>query len=195
MLPYAIFKLWLKLHELIWKSVMALGDLSCNPQLQERHVLNFRNLKFDSKTDNPEKFLVTLQTKAMEAYQDLNLPAVEPIEAHAADAAAEQTWFYQNTARGAEIIGSVQEARSVQISRLLIKNMPGLLRAKLLEQPEITAVEDSCIFARKQLCIHNHCKTDHSVMDAFSEMGPSVTDTLVSAPTKLSTGQGAMDSS
>ena len=30
-------------------------------------------------------------------------------------------------------------------------------------------------------------------MDAFSEMGPSVTDTLVTALTKLSTSQEAMD--
>ena len=64
--------------------------------------------------------------------------------------------------------------------------MPGWLRAKLLEQPENTTVEDLCIFARKQLSIHNLCKTDDSVMDAFSEMGPSVTDTLVFALTKLS---------
>ena len=70
--------------------------------------------------------------------------------------------------------------------------MPGLLRAKLLEQPENITV-DSCIFARKLLSIHNLCKTADSVMDAFSEMGPSVTDTLVIALTKLSTSQEAMD--
>ena len=71
--------------------------------------------------------------------------------------------------------------------------MPEWLRAKLLEQPENTTVEDLCIFARKELSIHNLCKTDASVMDAFSEMGPSVTDTLVTALTKLSTSQEAMD--
>ena len=32
-----------------------------------------------------------------------------------------------------------------------------------------------------------------TVMDAFSEMGPSVSDTLVNALTKLSTSQEAMD--
>ena len=72
--------------------------------------------------------------------------------------------------------------------------MPGWLRAKLLEQPENTTVDDLCNFARKQLSIHNLCKTDDSVMDAFSEMGPSVTDTLVNALTKLSRSQEAMDS-
>ena len=71
--------------------------------------------------------------------------------------------------------------------------MPGWLRAKLLEQPENTSVEDLCVFARKQFSIHNLCKTDDSSMDAFSEMGPSVTDTLVTALTKLSTSQEAMD--
>ena len=101
------------------------------------------NLKFDSKTDNPEKFLVTLQIKAIKAYQDPNPQVVAPINAHAADAAAEQTQCDQGTARRAEIISSVQEARSVQISRQFIGNMPGLLRAKLLEEAEITEV-DSC---------------------------------------------------
>ena len=71
--------------------------------------------------------------------------------------------------------------------------MPGWLRAKLLEQPENTSVEDLCVFARKQLSIHKLCNIDDSVMDAFSEMGPSVTVTIVTALTKLSTSQEAMD--
>ena len=62
-----------------------------------------------------------------------------------------------------------------------------------MEQPENTTVDDLCVFARKQLSIHNLCKTDDSVMDAFSEMGPSVTDTLVTTLTELSASQEAMD--
>ena len=95
-------------------------------------------MKFDSKTDTPENFLVTLQTKATKAYPDPDPPAVAPIDPHAADAAVEQTRFDQDTTRRAEIIRSAQEARSVQIRRQFIKNMPGWLRAKLLEQPENT---------------------------------------------------------
>ena len=56
-----------------------------------------------------------------------------------------------------------------------------------------TTAEDLCIFARKQLSIHNLCKTDDSVKDAFSGMGSSVTDTLVTALTKLRTSQEAKD--
>ena len=131
--------------------------------------------------------------KATKAYPVPDPPAVAPIDAHGADAAAEETLFDQETALRAEIIRSAQEARSVQIGRQVIKNMPGWLRAKLLEKPEITTVGDLCIFARKQLSILNLCKTYDSVMDAFSEMGPSVTDTLVTALTKLSRSQEAMD--
>ena len=174
-------------------SITALRDRFCNPQLQELHVLKLENMKFDSKTDTPENFLVMLQTKATKAYPDPDPPAVAPIDPHAADRAVEQTRFDQDTARRAEIIRSAQEARSVQIRRQFIKNMPGWLRAKLLELPENTSVEDLCTFARKQLSIHNLGRTDDSVMDAFSEMGPSVTDTLVTALTKLSTSQEAMD--
>ena len=105
-------------------------------------------MKFDSKADTPEKFSVTLQTKATKGYPDLDLPAVAPIDPHAADAAVEQTRLDQDTARRAEIIRSAQEARSVQIRRQFIKNMPGWLRAKLLEQPENTTVEDMCFCAK-----------------------------------------------
>ena len=135
---------------------------------------------------------MTLQTKATKAYPDPDHPGVAAIDPHAADAAVEQTRFDENTARRAEIIRFAQEARSVQIRRQFIKNLPGWLRAKSLEQPENTT-EDLCIFERKQLSNHNLCKADDSVMDAFSEMGAAVTDTLVTALTKLSTSQEAMD--
>ena len=85
--------------------------------------------------------MVTLQTKATRAYPDPDPQAVAPIDPHAADAAVEQNWFDQDRARRAEIIRSAQEARSVQIRRQFMKNMPGWLRSKLLEQPENTTVE------------------------------------------------------
>ena len=99
--------------------------------------------------------MVTLQTKATEGYLDPDPPAVAPIDPHSADAAVEPTRFDQDAARRTEIVRSAQEARSVQIRRQFIKNMPGWLRAKSPEQPENTTVEDLCIFARKQLPIHN----------------------------------------
>ena len=139
-------------------SITALPDRFCNPQLQELHVLKLENMNFDSKTDTPVNFLVTLQTKATKVYPDPDAPAVGPIDPHAANAAVEQTRFDQDTARRAEIIRSAQEARSVEIRRQLIENLPGWLRAKLLEQTENTTVEDICIFARKHLSFHNLCK-------------------------------------
>ena len=108
-------------------------------------------MKFDSKTDKPEKFLVTLQTKAAKAYPDPDPPAVAPIDPHAEDAAVEQTRFDQDTARRAEIRRSAQEARSVQIRRQFIKIMPDWLRSKLPEQPENTTVED-LVFLHKKSC-------------------------------------------
>ena len=106
-------------------SLTALRVRLCNPQLQNLHGLTLENLKFDSKTYNPENFLVILQIKAMKAYPDPNLPAVAPIDAHAVDAAVEQTLFDPGTVRTAEIIRSAQEARSIEIRRQFIKNMPG----------------------------------------------------------------------
>ena len=42
-------------------------------------------------------------------------PAVGPIDAHAADAAAEQTQFDQDTVRRVETVHSAQEERSIHI--------------------------------------------------------------------------------
>ena len=52
---------------------------------------------------------------------------------------------------------------------------------------ERTRFDQETAHCSEIMSIHNLCKTDDSVMDAFSEMGPSVTDTLVTALTKLST--------
>ena len=149
-------------------SIAALRNHFCKPRLQELHVLKLENFKFDSKKDKPEKFLVNLLTKALKAYPDPNPPAVAPIDSAAPDAAVEQTLFDQDTARRAEIKRSAQKARSNQIRRPFLKKMPGWLRAKLLEQPEDTTVDDLCIFARKHLSIQNLCKTNDSVINAFS---------------------------
>ena len=131
-------------------SITALRDQFCSPHLQELHVLKLENMKFDSKTDTREIFLV-VSTEAAKAYPDPDPPAVAPIDAHAEDAAVEQTRFDQYTARRVEIIRSAQEVRSVQIRRQFIKNMIEWLRSKLLEQPEITTVEDYC-FLRENNC-------------------------------------------
>ena len=174
-------------------SVTTLRYRFWNPQIQQLHVRKLEKVKFYSKTDTLENFLVRLQTKATKTYPDPDPPVVAPIYQHAADAAVEKTRFDQETARRTETKRSAQKARSVQTRRHFIKIMPIWLRANLLEQFEKTTVEKLCIFARKHLSIHNLCKTDDSVMDAFSEMGHSVTDTLVTALAELSTSQGGID--
>ena len=96
MLPYDFFKTSpLATRQILELSITALRDRFCNPQLQELHILKLENMKFDSKTDTPENFLVTLQTKATKAYPDPDSPAVAPIDPHATDAAVEQTRFDQ----------------------------------------------------------------------------------------------------
>ena len=90
----------------------ALRDRSCNPQLQELRVTNLEYSKLDSKTDSPENFFVTLQTKALKAFPYPNLATVAAIDTHAADAAIERTRFDQQTACNAEQLRFAHEARS-----------------------------------------------------------------------------------
>ena len=93
----------------------------------------------------------------------------------------------------AEILGSVQEARSFQIRFQFLKKMPGWLPAKLMEETDNFSVEDFKNFALKQLSIHKFFETDDSFKDAFSERGPSVADTFVTTQTKASTSHKARE--
>ena len=60
-------------------TLTALEDFFCNPNLKEIHHLNLENLKFNSKTDSSEEFVVKLQNLALKAYPPpVDLP-VEPL--------------------------------------------------------------------------------------------------------------------
>ena len=67
----------------------------------------------------------------METYALPNLPAVALIEVQAADAAAEQIQFDEDTAGRPETIGSPQETSSFLKRRHFTKHMPHWLPAKL----------------------------------------------------------------
>ena len=72
--------------------------------------MNVENLDFDSKTDNPETFSVTLQAKTMKACPGPNPPPFAPTDAHAGDATIEQIELIR-TPRRAELLRFAQEAR------------------------------------------------------------------------------------
>ena len=86
-----------------------------------------------------------------------------------------------------------QTERNNQIKRLFVKGMPSWLRAKLLEKPDTDTVDDLCLFARRQLTIHNLCKTDEYEDGAFSEMSNTVSEYLVNALSKVTQTSEAME--
>ena len=167
-------------------SITALRDRFCNPQLKEVHVLKLKNMKFDSKTDTLEKFLVMLQTKATKIYPDPTRLAVAPIDPHAADVAVEQTEFDQETALRAKTIHSAQAARS----RQFIKNQPGWLGLKLLEQPKKNH-SSRHVFLRENKC--QFLIFAKQTILSWTRSTKWVTNTLVTTLTKLSTSEGAME--
>ena len=173
-------------------SLTALRNHFCNPQLQELHVIKLESLRFDQKTDTPENFLVTLQNMAVRAYPD---PTPNPVAAAdpALDAGAERARIDRENAVNAQNLLFAQTERGNQIKRLFVKCMPSWLRAKLLEQPDNATVDDLCLFARKQLTIHNLCKTDEYADGAFSEMSNTVSENLVNALSKLTQTSEAME--
>ena len=173
-------------------SLTALRNHFCNPQLQELHVIKLESIKFDTKTDTPENFLVTLQNMALRAYPDPT-PAVVPPADPAIDADDERDRIEAANAENAQNLLFAQREREHQIKRYFKKCMPSWLRAKLLEQPETTTVEDLCLLARKQLTIHNLCKIDDYGEGVFSEMSSTISENLVTALSKLTQTQESME--
>ena len=149
-------------------SLTALRNHFCNPHLQELHVIKLERIKFDPKTDSPENFLVTLQNMAVRAYPD-------PIP-EACPNGANQAAIVAVDARNAQALLFAQQEREHQIKRFFKKCMPSWLRAKLLEQPDNTAIDDLCLLARKQLTIHNLCKMDDYSDGAFNEVSSTITE-------------------
>ena len=68
-------------------SLIALRDHFCNPQLQEIRVLNLEQLRFNTKTDTPENFLVNLMKKAHGKNSTLSRPPLPPLASRKRDLA------------------------------------------------------------------------------------------------------------
>ena len=166
-------------------SLTALRNHFCNPQLQELHVIKLENVRFDPKTDSPENFLVSLQNMTLKAYPDPIPEAYPP----GADQAAQDAVDASND----ENLRFAHQERQNQTKRFFKKCMPSWLRAKLLEQPDNTTVEDLCLLARKQLTIHDLCKKEDYIDGAFNEVSPTISDNLINALSKLSQTQESME--
>ena len=54
-------------------------------------------------------------------------------------------------------------------------------------------MDDLCLFAKRQLTIHNLCRTDEYADGAFSEMSNTVSESLVNALSKLTQTSEAME--
>ena len=174
-------------------SLTSLRNHFNNPQLVELHIIKLENIRFDPKTDTPENFLVTLQNMAQKAYPDPT-PEIVPPADPALDAGDERDRIAAAEARNEEALRFAQQERNHQIKRFFKKCMPSWLRAKLLEQPDGTTVDDLCLLARRQLTIHNLCKIDDFGENAFSEVSATVSDNLVNALTKINQTQENMES-
>ena len=172
-------------------NITALRDHFCNPQLQEVHVLKLEQLRYDSKTDSAENFLVNLTNKSQRAYPTPNLPAVDPIDValNGAPLVVDTARFHRETAQRQERIDALNDNRNEQIRRMFIKGMPNWLQSKLMEQPQATTVQELCKLTRKQIMILEVCRKEDYPEDGFNEVNDRVSEKLISALTKLSTNQ------
>ena len=127
-------------------------------------------------------FLVQLKALAKKAYPTPVIPAVAPINAHAANAAAEAARFATETATNVTTLAEAETFKNNQIRRVFIKAMPGWLRSKLMERPATDTIHDLCTFASRQITIRDMCRKDDYPEDGFNLIENQVWDTLISVP-------------
>ena len=175
---------------------IALRDQFGNRDLQEVRVLKLESQRFDPKTDTPENFLVNLQSKAVRAYPEPNLPEVAALKIAGLDpapAAAEQTRFDRETATRDERPQAAEDFKNEQIKRIFIKAMPGCFRSKIMGQPANTPVHDLCTFERQQMAIREMCRKEDYPEDGFNEVNETVSENLVNVLSKIAQTQQSIE--
>ena len=115
--------------------------------------------------------------------------AVAPIDAHAADAAAEAARFATETAINVTTLAEAETFKDNQIRRVFIKVMPGWLRSKLMERPATDTIQDLCTFASRQITIRDMCRKDDYPEDGFNQIENHLSDTLINVLSKISQTQ------
>ena len=110
-------------------------------EVAELSLLKLENMKFNSKTDTVENFLVKLKNQAEKAYPTPVINVV-PAGGGAADAEVRRE-ERENAARDATIATS-NERKNAQIKRIFIKAMPNWLKPKLLNRPVGDTADDLC---------------------------------------------------
>ena len=159
----------------------------CNPQLTELHLMKLESLKFDSKLQTPEEFLVQVQTLALQAYPN---PIPEPVEpANPADDAAEIARVANENNANAERQRFADLERERQVKKICKRAMPNWIRAKIFDKPETMTIQELCTLARRCLVFNQLCPTDDWSRSTFNEVQPGITENLVSALTKMSQTQ------
>ena len=175
------------------RSVSTLWDRFASAKLQEQHVLTFESPKFDSKTGEPETFPVILQTEAMEANPDPNFPPVAPMDRSVEVSAAEQR----------RLIKTHRDAQKASV--LLNKHAPFKLgdnSSKISPAGYVRSCLSNLKLLQSLRYAFSHEKRQRfpislapiiQVMDIFSEMGTSLSDTPVTSLRNPNTSQEAMD--
>ena len=145
---------------------------------------NFKNLKFDHKTGNPEDFLVQTQIKAAQAYPD---PVFAPIPT--ANPPSDRREIDRVAAANQILLDNAVNERNRRIKENFTNVMPNFIKRKLLDQNETATVQDLCTVARRQMVVFELCPSEDWSRDAFNEVSSSLSENLVGAPTNLTQQQ------
>ena len=167
-------------------SKTAVVDYICNRQPKKLFILNSEKHIFDSKTENSDKFSVTLQTKARKVH-----PVANPTPV------AVQQLTYMHWMRQLNSFDFIKTGQKYHLllwkANLASKIFLICLLVRAARKKYSQRVQELCAFARMHLFIHTFWKTDHGLMHAFTELFCLVLAIPVTAMTKRNASKTAKE--
>ena len=139
------------------RTLTALKDHFCYPNLEETHHINLENLKFNIKTDSPEVFVVKLQNLALK----VNPPPIGfPFEPLNEEVTNDQQRVDRENRENENSRNFATLETNRQVIRFFMKAMPFFMGLKLLEEPENATIQELCTKASQKLILRELCPVD-----------------------------------
>ena len=147
----------------------------CYPNLKKIHQINLESVKFNHKSDSPEKFQAKLLHLAMKVFPPTVGQPKALVDCTVPD---DQDLFDRGTRENENRLSIAKMEMKRHIMRLFKKARSICIRLKLLEEPKTAHIQKLCSKARQKLKSVELCPVDDWSRDGFNEMSSDSSDKL-----------------
>ena len=147
----------------------------CYPNLKKTHQINLESVKFNHKSESPEKFQAKLLPLAMKVFPPTVDQPVALVDGTVPD---DQNLFDRETRENENRLNIAKMDMKRHIMRLFKKARSFCIKLKLLEEPKTAHIQKLCSKARQKLKSVKLCPVDDWSRDGFNEISSDSSDKL-----------------